>query len=158
MTPEETLWLGETRRHFFNRGRFGLGQIALAPLLNERKLFGADTKPVNPMAPKPPNFPPKIKNVIFLFMAGAPSQLDLFDYKPKLKEYTGQVAPDSIMKGKRFAFMDTFIKDPPKLLGTQREFKQYGKSGFSLSSLLPNTPPIPAHLPMLHPISTITSH
>ena len=56
MTPEEIVLLGQTRRHFFNRCRFGLGQIALASLLNERKLFGADTKPVNPMAPKPPEF------------------------------------------------------------------------------------------------------
>ena len=98
MTPEEVLLLGQTRRHFFNRCRFGLGQIALASLLNERKLFGADTKPVNPMAPKPPNFPPKIKNVIFLFMAGAPSQLDLFDYKPSLKKYNGQSVPPEILK------------------------------------------------------------
>jgi len=154
MTPEDIELLRHTRRHFFNRCRFGLGQIALASLLNERKLFGADTKPVNPMAPKPPNFPPKIKNVIFLFMAGAPSQLDLFDYKPKLKEFTGQVAPDSIMKGKRFAFMDTFTKDPPKLLGTQREVNQYSKSGFYFSSLLPNIAAIADDLSMVHGIST----
>src|SRR5258706_13079881 len=107
MTPEDIELLRQTRRHFFNRCRFGLGQIALASLLNERKLFGADTKPVNPMAPKPPNFPPKIKNVIFLFMAGAPSQLDLFHYKPKMRGLTGQVAPDSSTKGSRFAFMVT---------------------------------------------------
>ena len=69
-----------------------------------------------------------MKNVIYLFMAGGPSQLELFDYKPALSKYDGKVAPDSILKGKRFAFMDTFAKNPPKLLGTRREFKQYGQS------------------------------
>ncbi len=55
-------------------------------------------------------------------MAGGPSQLELFDYKPKLNEYNGQPIPDSYLKGKRFAFMDTFAKNPPKLLGSKRKF------------------------------------
>src|ERR1041384_1864054 len=108
MTPEDRILLAETRRHFFNRCGVGLGQIALASLLGNSKAFGASAQPANPMAPKPTHFPAKVKNVIYLFMAGAPSQIDLFDYKPKLKEHDGTVAPESIMKGKRFAFMDTF--------------------------------------------------
>jgi hypothetical protein len=129
MTNDQRQLLFETRRHFFSRCGIGLGQIALAALLQDAKIYGA-TQPVNPMAPKPPMFPPKVKNVIFLHMAGAPSQFELFDYKPKLKEYDGKVAPDDLIKGKRFAFMDTFTKAPPRLLGCHREFKQYGKSGF----------------------------
>src|SRR5215472_9065088 len=136
MTQEDRLLLDETRRHFFARCAIGLGQIALARMLNDGKAGAATTKPVNPMAEKPTMFPPKAKNIIFLHMAGGPSQLDLFDYKPKLREFDGKIAPDEIMKGKRFAFMDTFTKNPPRLLGTHREFKQYGKSGFWVSSLL----------------------
>jgi hypothetical protein len=154
MTPEDRWLLGETRRHFFGRCAVGLGQIALAGLLTDGKAGAATTKPLNPMAEKPAMFPPKAKNVIFLHMAGGPSQLDLFDYKPKLKALDGKVAPDEIMKGKRFAFMDTFTKNPPRLLGTHREFKQYGNSGFWVSSLLPNIATVADDLTMVHGIST----
>jgi hypothetical protein len=154
MTPEDRWLLGETRRHFFGRCAVGLGQIALAGLLTDGKAGAATTKPLNPMAEKPAMFPPKAKNVIFLHMAGGPSQLDLFDYKPKLKALDGKVAPDEIMKGKRFAFMDTFTKNPPRLLGTHREFKQYGNSGFWISSLLPNIATVADDLTMVHGIST----
>src|SRR5687768_12899619 len=107
-----------TRRHFFSQSAVGLGQIALASLLSDGKLLSAETpKVVNPMAPKAPHFPAKIKNVIYLFMAGGPSQLDLFDYKPKLQELDGRPTPDSFLEGKRFAFMESFRKDVPKLLG-----------------------------------------
>jgi hypothetical protein len=148
MTFEDRILLAETRRQFFSRCGVGLGQIALASLL------GAAPKSENPMAPKPPHFPPKIKNVIYLFMAGGPSQLEMFDYKPKLQEFDGKVAPDSILKGKRFAFMDTFTKNPPKLLGTHREFQQHGKSGAYVSELLPNIASIVDDVTFIHGIST----
>src|SRR5258705_7027218 len=91
-----------TRRHFFSKCGLGLGSIALASLLGEKKLLGAeDLRLVNPMAPKPPHFPARAKNVIFLFMAGGPSQLELFDYKPKLIELNGQPIPESFIEGKR---------------------------------------------------------
>ncbi|HTM50446.1 MAG TPA: DUF1501 domain-containing protein [Bryobacteraceae bacterium] len=138
MTPEEKLLQFETRRHFFNRCCVGVGKIALASLLGEELATASPAKAVNPTAPKSPHFPAKVKNVIYLFMAGAPSQLDLFDYKPALQQYDGKSAPESLLKGKRFAFMDTFSKEPPKLLGTRREFKKYGKSGKYVSELLPN--------------------
>jgi len=154
MTNDERQLLFETRRHFFSRCGIGLGQIALASLLQDAKIYGATAQPVNPMAPKPPMFPPKVKNVIFLHMAGAPSQFELFDYKPKLKEYDGKVAPDDLIKGKRFAFMDTFTKAPPRLLGCHREFKQYGKSGFWFSSLLPHLATLADDLTMIHGLST----
>ena len=86
-----------TRRHFFSRCTLGLGGVALASLLGERRLLGADTPAAgalpNPMAPRAPMFAPKAKNVIFLFMAGGPSQLELFDYKPRLAELNGQPVP-----------------------------------------------------------------
>jgi hypothetical protein len=117
-------------------------------------LLGADTKPLNPTAPKPPHFPAKVKSVIYLFMAGGPSQFELFDYKPKLQEYNGKAAPDSLLKGKRFAFMDTFAKDPPKLLGTRREFKRHGKSGLYFSDLLPNIGSVADDIAMVSGVAT----
>src|SRR5688572_13970822 len=97
-----------TRRHFFSRCALGLGSLALASLLNERRLFGANTAALpNPMSPKQPHFTPRAKNIIYLFMAGGPSQLELWDYKPKLAAMNGKAIPDSFLEGKRFAFMDS---------------------------------------------------
>src|SRR5437773_8767229 len=90
-------WPGEptaltTRRHFFSRCAMGLGSLALASLLNERGTLaaGAGAALPNPMAPKRPHFGPRAKNIIYLFMAGGPSQLELWDYKPKLVELNGK--------------------------------------------------------------------
>ncbi len=154
MTPEDRLLQFQTRRHFFSRCGVGLGQIALASLISDGGLFGATAKPANPMAPKPPHFPPKVKSVIYLFMAGAPSQLELFDYKPKLQEYDGKTAPESLLKGKRFAFMDSFTKDPPKLLGTRRQFQRYGKGGIYISELLPNIGSVADDIALISGVST----
>jgi hypothetical protein len=137
MPPEDHRLLFETRRHFFSRCGVGLGQIALAHVLSDR-ISAAPADSHQPMEPKQPHFPPKVKNVIFLFMAGGPSQLELFDYKPRLQQYDGKPIPESLVAGKRFAFMDAFAKEPLKVLGTRREFKQYGKSGAWVSDLLPH--------------------
>src|ERR671937_583179 len=92
-----------TRRHFFKQSGFGIGAAALASLLNDSlSAQGATVNATNPLAPKPPMFPAKAKSVIFLFMAGAPSQVDLLDYKPKLQQFDGQHIPDSFVKGERF--------------------------------------------------------
>src|SRR5205807_1995937 len=96
----------QTRRHFFSQCGMGIGAAALASLFNEGRAAD-DGALVNPLAPKPPHFAAKAKHVIFLFMAGGPSQLELFDPKPKLNELHGKPIPDEFMKGKRFAFMDT---------------------------------------------------
>src|SRR5213075_226080 len=126
-----------TRRQFFSRCGMGLGSIALASLLGEN-LFAADApKLVNPFAPKPPHFPARAKNIIYLFMAGGPSQLELFDYKPKLVELNGQPIPDSFIEGKRFAFMGS--SHGTKLLGTRRSFLRYGQSGMWVSEMFPHT-------------------
>ena len=110
--------------------------MALSSLSNTSLLAestGQSVLPVNPLAPKPPQFAPKAKNIIYLFMAGAPSQLDLLDYKPKLNEFNGQKIPDEFVKGERFAF----IKGSPKLLGSPHSFQRYGQSGAEVSNLMP---------------------
>src|SRR5712692_10418953 len=154
MTPEDKLLQFETRRQFFSRCGVGVGKIALASLITEQLRSAESAKAVNPTAPRPPHFPAKVKNVIYLFMAGAPSQLELFDYKPVLQQYDGKSTPESLLKGKRFAFMDTFSKEPPKLLGTRRELKQYGKSGKHVSELLPNIGGVVDDLAFLSGVST----
>jgi Protein of unknown function (DUF1501) len=118
-----------TRRHFFRQTGFGIGAMALSSLLNEN-IFADDTN----SAPRGPHFAPRAKHIIYLFMAGAPSQLDLFDHKPKLKEYNEQPIPEEFVKGERFAF----IKGTPLLLGSPFNFKRYGNSGNELSDLLPH--------------------
>ena len=129
MSPEDRRLQFETRRQFFSRCGLGLGKVALASLLTDGKIFAE---------PKAGHFPAKVKSVIYLFMAGAPSQFELYDYKPALQKYDNQPLPDSLLKGKRFAFMDTFTKEKPKLLGTKRAFKQYGQGGAWISELLPH--------------------
>ena len=107
----------------------GLGAAALAYLTGD-----AVAKPDDPLAPKQPHFAAKAKRVIYLHMSGSPPHLDLFDYKPELVKRNGQEVPESFLKGKRFAF----TSGVPKLLGTPRKFKQYGKSGTWMSDAIPN--------------------
>jgi len=133
MSFEKRMLLAQTRRQFFGNSGLSLGAIALASLLNEGEAAGANAL-THPLSPKPPHFPAKAKSVIFLFMAGGPSQLELFDYKPKLQQLDGQIVPASYVKNKRFAF----IKGDAKLLGTRRKFSRYGKSKAELSELLPH--------------------
>ena len=128
--------LFQTRRHFFSKCAMGIGSLALASLMAEGRQLAASAAQ-NPLAPKKPHFTPKAKNVIFLFMAGGPTQLELFDYKPKLREFNGQPIPQSYVEGKRFAFMNT--SNGMNLLGNAREFRQHGQSGAWVSDLLPYT-------------------
>ena len=123
-----------TRRHFFRRGGLGIGTIALASLLNERSLSHQFAKPIDPLAPRPTHFAPRVKSVIYLFMCGGPSQVDLLDHKPKLRELNGQPVPEEVIEGERFAF----ITGVPSLLGSPYSFRQYGQSGIEVSSLLPH--------------------
>ncbi|HEX6068909.1 MAG TPA: DUF1501 domain-containing protein, partial [Longimicrobiaceae bacterium] len=99
-----------TRRHFLRQCGSGMGAMALA------SLFGCGTGmdgPVADISGLAPHFPPRVKHVIFLHMAGAPSQLELFDYKPELQKLHNQPCPDSLLEGKRFAF----IEGVPNMLG-----------------------------------------
>ncbi|HXT58530.1 MAG TPA: DUF1501 domain-containing protein [Pirellulales bacterium] len=123
----------QTRRHFFNRCSLGLGSLALAGLLSDHKLLADSSAGPSPLAPRPTHFPAKAKRVIYMFMAGGPSQLELLDYKPKLNELDGQMVPPDYVKNKRFAF----IKTDAKLLGTKRKFARHGQCGAEISELLP---------------------
>ena len=133
--PQSTMLKANTRRHFFGQCGVGLGSMALASLIQE-EAPGATVlpDPQNPLAARPPHFPAKAKRVIFLFMAGGPSHLELFDYKPKLQELDGQVIPPEYTKNRRFAF----IKGDAKLLGTRRKFEKHGQCGAEISNVLPH--------------------
>ena len=126
-----------TRRHFFSDCRVGLGALGLASLLDERVLAANipdNARLTNPLAIRPTHFPAKATNVIYMFMAGGPSQLELFNSRPKLQELDGQQIPDSFVEGKRFAF----LKRDAKLLGTKRKFARHGECGTELSECLPH--------------------
>jgi hypothetical protein len=147
--------LRRTRRHFFADCGVGLGAMALASLLSDQgaastpsESDGNPSSPANgrrslprgesPLAVRPGHMPARATSVIYLFMAGGPSQLELFDYKPALQRRSGQPIPDSFIAGRRFAFMDIFTREHPKLLGTVRRFAQHGESGTWVSELLPH--------------------
>ncbi len=131
-----------TRRHFFRECGVGLGKIALAGLLTDAfaarsSALGTLTQPrsptADPLAPRQPHFAPKAKRVIHLFMAGAPSQLDLFDYKPQLAKLEGKPLPPSIIGGQRYAF----IRPDAAVLGPRFKFAKHGECGAELSEILP---------------------
>ncbi len=119
--------LAATRRHFFAAGGLSLGSLALASLLR-----GEERAPLS--GARKPHFAPKAKAVIFLCQAGAPSQLDLFDFKPKLREFHGTPVPQELVEGERFAF----LTGTPSLLGPQFDFTRHGKTGTYVSELLPH--------------------
>ncbi|MFB2121296.1 DUF1501 domain-containing protein [Parapedobacter sp. 2B3] len=131
-----------TRRHFLIECVAGVGSIALGSMLGGCMGSGSgnpksaapllDT--LNPLAPKSPHFAARAKSVIYLHMAGAPSQLELFDYKPALHKLHNQPCPQSLLEGKKFAF----IRGTPNMLGPQATFRQYGESGAWVSDLLPH--------------------
>ena len=131
--------LARTRREFLTTTASGLGMMALGSMLSDDGVVStataAETAGFNPLAPKRPHFDPKAKACIFIFMAGAPSHLDLFNPKPKLNELSGKPLPDSLLKDIRFAFIK---KESAKLLGTKRRFTKHGECGMEFSDYLPN--------------------
>lgn len=126
------------RREFLGRLGSGFGMVALQHLL-ARDGYGAAA---NPMAPKQPPLPAKAKRVIFLFMEGAPSQMDLFDPKPLLQEWHGKSLPPSLTKDLKLAF----IKPTATILGSPRTFQKYGPQGMDIADLLPHTASIAGDL------------
>ena len=122
-----------TRRHFLRDCGVGLGKIALASLVAGGTARGDDRK-AGPLAPRTPHRPPRAKAVIHLFMAGAPSHLDLFDYKPKLRELQGKPLPPSVIGTQRFAF----IRSDAGVLAPVFPFAKRGRSGAEISDLLPH--------------------
>ena len=125
-----------SRRQFLGQCGAGIGAIALQALLAQESGAASQSAidPAEPMAPRTPHFPARAKHVIYLFMAGGPSQLELFDHKPKLRELHGQKPPESLLAGKRFAF----LTGTETLLGPTREFGRYGNCGMTLSEMLPH--------------------
>ena len=117
----------QLRRDFLRGGLAGIGTVALTHLL------GAAIS--DPLAPRPPHFAPKAKNVIFLFQEGAPSQMDLFDPKPALQKWHGKPLPPSMTKELKLAF----IKPTASVLASPRKFQKFGQSGMEFSDLLPHT-------------------
>jgi hypothetical protein len=132
------------RRWFLQQCGVGLGSIALTQLL-AKDGYAADA-----LAAKPPHFAPKAKRVIYLFQAGAPSHLDLFDPKPKLAEMDGKLPPASLLEGYRAAF----INPNSKCLGPKFKFAKHGKSGADLSELLPYTAKIADDLTFVKSMAT----
>jgi uncharacterized protein (DUF1501 family) len=122
-----------TRRWFFKQCGVGLGSIALGSLLRADKALAATAAP-NPLAPRSPHYPPKAKRVIYLFMGGAPSQIDLFDHKPELRKYNGKPVPKEVVMGQKYAF----IKPDAELFASEFKFARHGKCGAELSEALPH--------------------
>lgn len=144
-----------TRRHFLKQCGFGLGSLALGAFLgscNQSAPAGTSLfiDPLNPLAPRPPMFPGKAKSVIYLHMAGAPSQLELFDFKPELAKLDGQDCPPSLLEGKKFAF----IRGTPKMLGPQATFQQHGESGAWVSNYLPHLSTVVDDIAFLKAVQT----
>ena len=154
LNPFENAVRAVTRRHFFRQAGLGIGSAALTGLLNSSSFASgmapAATTSRDPLAPKAPMFPAKAKSIIYLFMAGAPSQVDLLDYKPKLQQLDGEHVPESLTKGEKFAF----IKGTPRLLGSPYEFKKWGKSSQEISELFPHLGEIADEIAILKSIHT----
>jgi hypothetical protein len=148
VTFEDKQTLLATRRHFFRDCGVGVGKIALASLMAGHVVAA----PQNPMAPKAPHFPAKAKSIIYLFMAGGPSHLDMYAYKPKLQELDGQTPPESLMKGKRFAFMERMGHQ--RMLGSKWKFSRHGQSGTYISELLPQISTIVDDMSLINTIRT----
>ena len=133
------------RRWFLEQCGVGLGALALGHLCGVKGLASS-----NPLAPKQPHFAPKAKNIIYLFMAGAPSHLEMFDYKPQLAKFDGTLPPADLLKGYRSAF----INPNSKLLGPKFKFAKYGQSGAELSELLPHLTKVVDDITIVKSMST----
>lgn len=147
-----------TRRLFLKQCLYGMGGLYLGSTLGACGQGGSSASaggtslfnPANPLAPRPPHFPGKARSVIYLHMAGAPSQLELFDYKPALAKLDGQDCPPSLLEGKQFAF----IRGVPKMLGPQANFQQRGQSGAWISDFLPHLATVADEVAFLKAVQT----
>src|SRR5262245_59151644 len=137
MNRQQLNGLANTRRHFLGDCGVGVGKMALSVLLGNSLgsgAFAAGGPAENPLARRKPHFAPKAKRVIHLFMAGAPSQLDLFDNKPELSRLEGKPLPPSVIMGQRYAF----IRPDAAVLGPRFKFARHGQAGAELSEMLPH--------------------
>jgi hypothetical protein len=141
-----------SRRWFLERCGVGLGAMALGQLLSEAGYASPSptAAALDPLAPRLPHFAPKAKRVIFLFMAGGPSHLELFDNKPQLAKFDGTLPPAELLKGYRAAF----INPDAKLLGPKFKFAPRGQCGTELSELLPHLSEVVDDLAVIKGMST----
>ncbi len=140
-----------TRRHFFQECGVGLGAIALTTLLNDKTL-AQNTPHSNSehRSDRTPHFKPKAKRVIYLFQAGGPSQLEMFDHKPGLVKYNGKPCPPELLKGQTLAF----IKPDAALFGTQFKFAKHGQSGAEMSEALVHLPKVADQITIIKSMMT----
>lgn len=136
-----------TRRFFLRDCSVGLGSIALGSLLAKDRIAANENRP---LAPRPPHFAPKAKRVVYLFNAGAPSHLELYDYKPELTKRNGQLPPAELLKDYRAAF----IKPNSALLGPKYSFAKHGNCGMELSEILPHTAKIADQICLIRSMQT----
>ncbi|MDA7891836.1 DUF1501 domain-containing protein [Akkermansiaceae bacterium] len=148
MNPQLESLQYKTRRHFFKQCSMGLGGVALSEML-ATDAMGLEA-PDNPLLPKLPHFAPKAKRVIYLHLTGSPPHLDMWDHKPELVKRDGQECPDEYIKGKKFAF----TSGTPKLMGSPRTFKQYGKNGLWMSDAIPHLHGVADDLCIINSMST----
>ena len=140
-----------SRRWFLSQCGVGAGSLALGSLLGgEHPAFASASGNTSPLAPKSPHYVPKAKRVIYMFQAGAPSHLDLFDYKPELAKWNGKKPPAELLEGYRAAF----IKPDSALLGPKYKFAKHGEAGIELSELLPYTAGIADKLCVVRSMTT----
>jgi hypothetical protein len=143
-----------TRRHFFGRAATGIGAAALASLLNPSlfRAAGAQADAIRSALAKP-HFPPRAKRIIYLFMAGGPSQIDLFDYKPQLEKLHQSELPESVRMGQRITTMTSGQKSLP-VVNSMFKFAQHGKCGMWFSELVPHMASIADDICMVKTVNT----
>src|SRR5262249_29849928 len=140
-----------TRRHFFGRAGAGIGAIALWNVLADTTPAGDVFPASNPLRPKPPHHPAKARSVISLGQIGAPSQLDLFDYKPELVKMDGQPVPESVLKGEKFVFIG---EGKTQVLASPWQWFQHGTNGTWLTDQLPHHRAIVDDITFIHTMHT----
>ncbi len=155
MNPVDEYVKLETRRQLFGRVGLGLGTAALASLMAEERRASGNSATVNPAGGLPglPHFAPKAKRAIYLFMSGAPSQIDLFDHKPKMAGLFDKDLPDSIRRGQRLTTMTSGQKRFP-VAPSIYKFKQHGRCGAWVSELLPHTATVVDDLAIVRSVCT----
>ena len=140
-----------TRRWFFRQCGVGLASVAFASLLDGEKVLAAgDLGDKDPLAPKEPHFKPKAKRVIYLFMGGAPSQLELFDNKPMLAKYNGKPIPPEVVGGQTYAF----IKPDAALYANEFKFSKHGACGAELSEAIPHLAEVADEIAIIKSMTT----
>lgn len=154
MSTCQTYWYHDpkllARRWFFQDCAVGLGGLALLDMMKQGALAATSAALADPLAPKTPHHAPKAKRVIFLFMAGAPSHLELFDNKPELARLDGTLPPPALLAGYRAAF----INPSSKLLGPRFKFARHGRCGAELSELLPHLATVADDIAIVRSLAT----